>query len=727
MATVKELVLHYIRRDKVKLWIPPYRNLPTQGGDANNDALIILAKSLINKISSSENNISPTPTQDEVYNVLIELQSHAVQKLKEKNSINIKILGSSIHFGNLPKTEEDYNNLFCSWGDEVCRATTQVSGSNNSLLLRVTNLSSKLTIGTFSSDICCALDAKTVRLIYKGQNLSGKSSEDTLKKIMEDNTNSAGNNENQQKKKKKNELLCLVSGFGYVPPSAASTTSITSPPSDTERSDSDIIVSIRQAASTVQNSCSQRFEITDQSGNLVTMHHRDMVAFLTALGLHRIGRSKMEKRQQTNVISDEDGYCGRDEIASALVFLLEADAEWNNSAALNGWKSKVDNYGLLQLDIAWCYLLLESLDDLTDAVTRLDIAEQVLRKQTHTNFVTLALTQAEMDNPIPPLCAIFVRLFLLQGVAKTIQNCSVSATERLGWARLLCNRLRSTCPEDVVSTLCNAYFVDPCTARYALRRSNGDPDAAGNFITTDRDEERQAAKKRRRQHKFGKCANGADYVNVDLVPTLSSLLNFDNGDSIISIQPAELPTSALIVIGLLRLSNNVLDQALELYNSIGADQVLERIASLDEASSGSRKRQSKSTKQTTGHEVRDVDLTVLISMGVNAEKGREALAATGNVESALLWLSRDDTAASDINDGKIGENEIVSNNSESDNSMDSTSGQAGSQHNEIDDAYELLERELGNALSTDSKQLLEKEWLGVDMNEEWRLLQKYLD
>ena len=296
--------------------------------------------------------------------------------------------------------------------------------------------------------------------------------------------------------------------------------------------------------------------------------------------------------------------------------------------------------------------------------------------------------------------------------------------------------MRSTCPEDVVSTLCNAYFVDPCTARYALRRSNGDPDAAGNFITTDRDEERQAAKKRRRQHKFGKCANGADYVNMDLVPTLSNLLGFDNGDSIITIQPAELPTSLLIVIGLLRLSNNVLDQALELYKSIGADQVLERIASLDEAS-GSRKRQSKSTKQTTGHQVKDVDLTVLISMGVNEDKGREALAATGNVESALLWLSRDDTEKNDVgtgtdtssepNDGKIGENEIVPNNSESDNSMDSTtSGQEGSQHNEIDDAYELLERELGNALSTDSKQLLEKEWLGSTLSAEWELLQKYI-
>ena len=34
---------------------------------------------------------------------------------------------------------------------------------------------------------------------------------------------------------------------------------------------------------------------------------------------------------------------------------------------------------------------------------------------------------------------------------------------------------------------------------------------------------------------------------------------------------------------------------------------------------------------------------------------------------------------------------------------------------EVDDAHELLKRELGNVLGADSKQLREKEWLGVDM------------
>merc|ERR1711971_1448034 len=114
-----------------------------------------------------------------------------------------------------------------------------------------------------------------------------------------------------------------------------------------------------------------------------------------ALGLHRIGRSKLEKHLDS---SNDNSAAEKDNVASALVFLLEADSEWNKSQTLESWKDKVDNYGLLQLDISWCYLLLESLEDLGDAVSRLDIAEKVLKKQVHANFITLALTQAEMDN-----------------------------------------------------------------------------------------------------------------------------------------------------------------------------------------------------------------------------------------------------------------------------------------------------------------------------------------
>ena len=105
----------------------------------------------------------------------------------------------------------------------------------------------------------------------------------------------------------------------------------------------------------------------------------------------------------------------------------------------------------------------------------------------------------------------------------------------------------------------------------------------------------------------------------------------------------------MIVIGLLRLSNNIIDQSLELYSSIGAQKVLEQIARLDEASSRRKRRSTKSTERQkpTEYEVRDVDLIMLVSMGLEEAIGRDALKAAGNVESALLWLSREDDGHDD--------------------------------------------------------------------------------
>mmetsp|Transcript_44387 Transcript_44387/g.93213 ORF Transcript_44387/g.93213 Transcript_44387/m.93213 type:complete len:792 (-) Transcript_44387:232-2607(-) len=791
MATnTKDLVLAYLRSEKIRLWLPPYYHSHGVDGNhpgANDEALSKLAESLTKKLNNT-NGTSQAPcgsagtmtlTTDGISSVLIELQSYAVQKLREKHSINVKILASKRHFAAL-FTDGDGDDsgagasagaaadagaatTFANarWGDEVTITSTthnRDNNGNNSLLLRVVNISPALTVEKFSSDICRAMDARTARVIWKGKNLlsssasatslgGGGGQQTTLRKIVSAN---ASNNTTDQKKK--NELLCLVSGFGHVDTAALAIASAALSSSNIagtalagDRTDSSIIDSIRQAAHTIQSSAGgSRFEVTDQSGNLVPMSQSDTVGFLTALGLHRIGRSKMDNRNSivgmTDSTSNEDGNSSRD-VSSALVFLLEADAEWNNSAALESWKSKVDNYGLLQLDIAWCYLLLESLDGLDDAVRRLGIAEQVLRKQVHTNFVTLAVAQAEMNHAIPCICAVFVRLFLLQGVANKIQNCNATATERLGWARLLCHRLRSSSPMDSVETLCNAYIVDPFTAIAALRRSNGDPDAAGNFIAADRTEQKQAAKKRRRQHKFGKCENGNDFVDLDLVPCLSNLLGY-NDVAINLDDPNEsddhrdfgddASTSTMIVIGLLRLSNNNINHALDIFNSAtGAQEVLEQIARLDEAS-GRRKRKSNrgnERQQPIEYEVKDVDLAMLASMGVEEARCRAALKATGNVESAILWLSEDDskaneaiTVSNDCPQGNTGDS--VAHDQDEDDGDDDSISESGK--TEIDDAYEILERELGNALGADSKQLLEKEWLGVDLQDEWDLIEKYI-
>ncbi|XP_075215213.1 NEDD8 ultimate buster 1-like isoform X1 [Lycorma delicatula] len=67
----------------------------------------------------------------------------------------------------------------------------------------------------------------------------------------------------------------------------------------------------------------------------------------------------------------------KDEFALALIFLLEAVKEFSscNSQLLNS----VDNYALLNLDIAWCYLCLKNVTQLPDAEERLKICESKFR------------------------------------------------------------------------------------------------------------------------------------------------------------------------------------------------------------------------------------------------------------------------------------------------------------------------------------------------------------
>jgi hypothetical protein len=573
------------------------------------------------------------------------------------------------------------------WGDSVAVQ------KNGKVKIRVINVSSDLTVEALLNDLKFLFDGG-VRMIYKGKNLS---SECHFRTVI-------------GKESAKNEILCLVSpGRNSKPPAVAAASKGRIHGTLEPRTDQNIISSIRQAAKTLQSSTSSQFEITDQSGQLVPMSQADSTAFLTALGLHRLGRSKM----------DESGK----DVASALTFLLEADGEWCSSFALSSWMDKVDNYGLLQLDISWCYLLLGSLDNLPDALARLNKAETVLRKQVHSNFVTLAVAQADMGNAIPPLCSVFVRLFLLQGVAFKTLNNSAEAAKRLGWARLLCQCLRSSSPSNVVNELCSTFMTDRSIVIAALRKSNGNPDEAGNLIAVGRDEDKAVAQKRRMQRRMGRCSNGSDWVNLDHVSSLATLLGMCvNNSDIDSSSDSEddekkQSMSSSIATGLLRLTNNNIDDSLQMYNTLGADTILQRVDELDKAG-GSRKRHRKSSKGTTPvHKVQEVDLVTLVSMGVEESQARRALRATGNIDSALVWLSTlDDSEVSPGSIDTFAPNGRRSFDSEHPNSDNDTSDGAT-------EAEELLKNELGNALGNSNN--LEKEWLGIDLDDEWKLIEKY--
>ena len=138
-------------------------------------------------------------------------------------------------------------------------------------------------------------------------------------------------------------------------------------------------------------------DITDQRGSVVPMSKADRLSFFTALVLHRMGRRSLCEYEHSVSGDDHDHSSGQHYLQDGLILLLEADAEWN-SPHLEAWKDRVDNYGLLQLDIVWTYLHVESLTNLPDSLQRLAQAERVLKKQVHPNFLTLALEMAGQGN-----------------------------------------------------------------------------------------------------------------------------------------------------------------------------------------------------------------------------------------------------------------------------------------------------------------------------------------
>lgn len=94
----------------------------------------------------------------------------------------------------------------------------------------------------------------------------------------------------------------------------------------------------------------------------------------------------------------------RDDYACALIYFLDADKEFRydnfssikdvfkllvcsqcNSALLNS----VDNYALLDLDIAWCYLCLQSFAHLPEAQVRLQRCEERFQKSYGKNLERL--------------------------------------------------------------------------------------------------------------------------------------------------------------------------------------------------------------------------------------------------------------------------------------------------------------------------------------------------
>ncbi|XP_050355274.1 NEDD8 ultimate buster 1 [Nymphalis io] len=220
-------------------------------------------------------------------------------------------------------------------------------------------------------------------------------------------------------------------------------------------------------------------KLEDQSGQAVELPPAERRALLIGLALHERGRAAAQNR----------------DYSLALVLLLEADRQLNECRS--SLLSTVDNCAVLQLDIAWCYLCLQSLSSANDAATRLMKAQKSFIAsygEDHQRLIALKGTNANER-------VLFMRLYLLQGIVAYHQNKREEAKALLAKAETELNYLKVD--EAAVCALRELGWSDG-QARRGLRAAGG-AERAHAWLA-----ERAAERLQHREtQSAGTCADGS--------------------------------------------------------------------------------------------------------------------------------------------------------------------------------------------------------------------------
>lgn len=211
-------------------------------------------------------------------------------------------------------------------------------------------------------------------------------------------------------------------------------------------------------------------QMEDQEGNAIHLPPAERQSLMLALAMHEKGKSALK----------------RENYSEALVFFLDADCEYKscNSKLLES----VDNYALLNLDIAWCYLCLRSVTQLPDAEQRLTICEQNFKKSYGENLDRVVSLKGSSGNEK----ALVLRLHLLQGVLYFHQNRRSEALQMLSMAE---NELRSLKVNENSLMMLMEMGYTSAEARIGLRASSGNIEQAVSHIIQNRDARREARKR----------------------------------------------------------------------------------------------------------------------------------------------------------------------------------------------------------------------------------------
>ncbi|CAF3683419.1 unnamed protein product [Rotaria sordida] len=275
---------------------------------------------------------------------------------------------------------------------------------------------------------------------------------------------------------------------------------------------SNLIEAVKEATNILHNNARNstdlsqyQLRITDQQGReLTALTDDEQRSLMTAMTLHEKGRSFLRQR----------------DYLSALSLFSEADNEFRqcSSQILNS----VDNWGLLNLDIVWCYLCMQNVNELQDAAERLMRCDTCFVKVYGNSFQRLNALQKDGKGHM----VLFVRLHLLQAIVAYHAGRKVDAKNLLGMAEEEARMMRVD-PEKLTQIMLMGYTVTE--ARRGLRSAQGNIDQAIEFIIENRRmreehrrEERTREEDKRLQNRYGRTQNGQK-INITYLRQLQSM------------------------------------------------------------------------------------------------------------------------------------------------------------------------------------------------------------